>query len=176
MQTSGPSVVLTGATFTAPEVTRDGALLGFRVVVDDGRGGTASDETTVRVRNVNRRPEVSVQAPQAVTSGDAVSLVATGTDEDGDVLRYSWQEEGSALVTLEGRDTATATFIAPEVEAATQLRFRVVVRDTDEASAPVFVAVVVAPRPATGCGCAALGPLGPGVALALVARRRRARA
>ncbi len=173
LQTSGPSVELFGDLFTAPEVTRDGALLGFRVTVDDGRGGLDTDDMTVRVRNVNRRPEVTASAPQQVTSGELVTLEAMGSDLDGDVLRSRWQEEGGASVTLEGADTLAASFTAPEVTVPSQLVFRVTVFDADTASEPVLVSLVVNPK-ATGCGCGA----GEGgglllVALALARRRRR---
>ena len=43
-------------TFVAPAVTAAGATLVFRLVVSDGAGGSAGDEVSVLVQNVNAPP------------------------------------------------------------------------------------------------------------------------
>ena len=60
-QSSGPAVTLSGSTsatptFVAPPVTAGGATLVFRLLVSDGLGGSASDEVSVFVQNVNDPP------------------------------------------------------------------------------------------------------------------------
>ncbi len=60
VQVSGTPVTLSGAntataTFSTGEVSAD-SVLTFRVTVSDGKGGTASRDVTVNVRNVNRAP------------------------------------------------------------------------------------------------------------------------
>lgn len=60
-QSSGPAVTLSnpaGAmpTFVAPAVSAAGATLVFRLVVSDGAGGSAGDEVSVLVQNVNAPP------------------------------------------------------------------------------------------------------------------------
>ncbi|MFZ5439088.1 MAG: M36 family metallopeptidase [Myxococcota bacterium] len=174
MQTSGPSVALDGNTFLAPDVPTDGAVLGFRVTVSDGRGGMASNDMTVTVRNVNRAPSIaSTSGPQTVVAGERVSFTANGTDPDGDALAFAWTQEGEVTVTLEDALAATVTFVAPEVEIAEQLTFKVVALDGSTSSEPAFVALVVTPRQRTGCGCTSVEPFALLALGALLVRRRR---
>ena len=173
MQTSGPSVQLMGDTFTAPEVTKAGATLGFRVTVNDGRGGMDSDDMTVTVRDVNRRPEVLAGGSTTVVSGQTATLEATATDPDGDPLTYLWQQQGDATVTLAQPTAASTSFTAPEVKVAELISFRVIALDADTASEPAFIAITVTPKPGA-CGCTAVEPL-LAFGLLLFARRRRGR-
>jgi len=60
-QLSGPTVTLSGSTsatptFVAPPVTAGGATLAFRLLVSDGLGGSATDEVSALVQNVNDPP------------------------------------------------------------------------------------------------------------------------
>ena len=171
MQTSGPSVQLMDDTFIAPEVTTAGAVLGFRVSVSDGRGGMDTDDMTVTVRNVNRRPEVLAGGTTTVVSGQVATLEATGTDPDGDGLTYLWQQEGIATVTIAEANAAQTSFVAPEVKVAELISFRVIALDSDTASEPAFVAITVTPKPSS-CGCSSVEPL-LAFGLLLLARRRR---
>ncbi|MBL8913758.1 MAG: M36 family metallopeptidase [Archangium sp.] len=173
MQTNGPSVQLIGDFFVAPEVGPAGAVLGFRVTVSDGRGGTDTDDMTVTVRNVNLAPEITnTTGPIEVMGGDRVTFTATAEDPDMDAISFQWMEEGTSSVTLENATTDTVTFTAPNVKVGEQLSFRVVALDGAKASDPVFIGLIVRPK-ADQCGCtsfnAALGALG----LLLLARRRR---
>jgi len=70
-QSSGPAVTLSDAasatpTFVAPPVTARGAILVFRLLVSDALGGSASDEVSVLVQNVNDPP--ACQRAQATPS------------------------------------------------------------------------------------------------------------
>jgi hypothetical protein len=173
LQTSGPSVALLDASFTAPEVGRDGAVLGFRVVVDDGRGGTANEEITVTVRNVNKAPTITASAPQEVVSGETATLVAAGEDGDGDPVSYRWRQRGDSNVTLSDPRSATTSFVAPEVEVAELLFFEVEAFDPVTASPVATVEVRVTPKPRS-CGCMTVEPLlGMGVLILLRGRRKR---
>ncbi len=67
-QVAGPTVALANAntvapSFTAPPVGPGGALLVLRLTVDDGFGGTASDEVSVAVANINDPPDCSLAHP-----------------------------------------------------------------------------------------------------------------
>jgi hypothetical protein len=62
-QVGGPAVALTGATtatpgFTAPFVSTGGADFEFALTVDDGYGGTATDNVVIHVQNINDPPNV----------------------------------------------------------------------------------------------------------------------
>lgn len=173
MQTSGPSVVLSGNQFLAPEVTPAGAVLGFRVTVDDGRGGTDTDDMTVTVRNVNRGPTIlGTTGPQMATSGDSVTFEVQAEDPDGDALTFQWEQQGEATVTLTDVSRSTLTFTAPKVSIPELVSFRVVAIDGAKASDPAFIGIAIEPK-AEGCQCTSAGS-GLFFALAaLVLRRRR---
>ncbi len=69
IQTAGPSVVLSGAStsapaFTAPAVDVSGSeTLVFVLTVDDGQGGTATDEVTITVLDTNAPPACELAQP-----------------------------------------------------------------------------------------------------------------
>jgi hypothetical protein len=71
-QTAGPSVELIDANtaypyFNAPLVNGAGALLKFKLTVDDGFEGTSSDTATVTVVNINEPPTVGSAKPSIGT-------------------------------------------------------------------------------------------------------------
>lgn len=68
VQIGGPSVTLGGATTATPSLTTPfvavgGADLTFRLTVNDGYGGTATDIVVVHVQNANDPPLVSAAQP-----------------------------------------------------------------------------------------------------------------
>jgi len=148
-QVSGAPFTLSGAdtatvSFATGEVTTDRSFT-FRVTVSDDVA-SASQNVVVNVRNVNRAP--------VANAGAAVSAVARGTasldgsasaDADGGALSYQWTQVGGPWVLLAGGDTATPSFTAPDVKAATELAFRLVVRDGSLSSEPSTVMVTVSP-------------------------------
>jgi uncharacterized protein (TIGR03382 family) len=134
-QVSGPSVTLSDAgtaspSFTTPAVTEDTAL-SFELTVSDG-ALSASDVVQVTVLDVNAPPVVDVGP--ASRSGDERarhSLTATAVDPEGDTLTYAWtaSTSGGQTLELEGADTATVSFLAPEVRSDTAFDLEVTVRD-----------------------------------------------
>ncbi|HLL55029.1 MAG TPA: tandem-95 repeat protein, partial [Myxococcaceae bacterium] len=146
VQTVGPTVALSGAasaspTFTAPEVIRD-TLLSFSLVVDDGQAASPAASMAILVTNVNRRPGVTAGADFSADERTAATLSSTGTDQDGDTLRYSWTQTGGPPVALSDAYAASPTFTTPEVRADTVLTFTVTVSDgADSSTATVRVQV-----------------------------------
>jgi uncharacterized protein (TIGR03382 family) len=143
-QVDGTPVALSGAngetaTFTAPE-TVAGETLTFLLTVSDGKV-TTSDTVSVVVGTVNRAPGVTAAAV-TVDERSTASLVASGSDPDGDNLTYAWTQLTGPQVTLSGANTATATFPTGEVTADTELTFSVTVSD-GTATATQNVAVTV---------------------------------
>jgi hypothetical protein len=70
------------------------------VTVSDGRGGAASVSFELVVVNVNDAPVILTVLPANGTvlhQGDALTLSATASDEDGDALGFSWSEGGTGL-------------------------------------------------------------------------------
>ena len=133
-----PKVTLTNATtakasFLAPEVTADTQLT-FTVSVTDGTA-TLTKSVAVTVQNVDRAPVANAGADFESASRATATLIGSGTDADGDALSYHWEQTaGSATVTLTGADTASASFTAPDVNAPTELTFKLTVTAAGQSS------------------------------------------
>lgn len=116
-----PTVTLSGAStatpsFTAPMVAASTQLT-FRLTVNDGRGGSDTDDIIVTVNDTstpNNPPVANAGPNQTVTFNATVNLDASGSsDPDADPLSYSWlQVGGFTTVTLTGSG-ATVSFAAP---------------------------------------------------------------
>ncbi|MCP5396387.1 MAG: autotransporter domain-containing protein [Sphingomonadaceae bacterium] len=135
VQTSGPAVALTGDTtltpsFTAPAKTANVQTLTFDLLVDDGRGGVASDSMTVFV-DANNLPTPDAGEDRAVSGGSTVVLSADNSlDPDNDPLTYSWVQLSGPAVTLDNPASRNPSFTAPASTASPQqLVFQVTVSD-----------------------------------------------
>lgn len=148
-----PAVVLSGATtanptFAAPFVEAGGApgvvaTLIFELRVDDGYpqdepapGYTFAnvvDQVVVEVTNVNNNPTARAGADQTVDEGSSVTLDGTASsDPDADSLGHAWVQvaNGAPTVALVGADTASPSFVAPNVGAGgVDLEFELTVDD-----------------------------------------------
>lgn len=148
-QISGPVVSLSGAntnraTFIAPVVVSL-TTLQFRLTVLDNCGGSASDSISIRVENINVPPVANAGPNQTVRAGDRATLTGSGSDSDGTIDSYAWEQTGGPSVLLSGAHTHRATFIAPAVSSPTSLWFRLTVTDNDGDSASDEAIVTVNP-------------------------------
>ena len=144
-QTSGDTVVITGATtatpsFTAPTTSADQRLT-FRLTVTDNGGRTATDDIHIDVLAEVVTP--LNQAPIARAGTDQIGIVAGATvnldgsassDPDGSISSYSWTQTAGDNVSLTGASTATPSFTAPSTDSAQTLTFRLTVTDNDGAT------------------------------------------
>ena len=149
-QVSGPDVVLSDAsalepTFVAPDWREDApAELVFSLVASANGLESAPALVTVRVHEENRRPVAVGPNEIAEDERTPVTLVADGIDADGDELLFTWVQTGGPTVELTGADSASVSFVTPEVAADTRLSFKLTVRDSDRVdSEPVTVSVLV---------------------------------
>ncbi|MFP2906894.1 myxosortase-dependent M36 family metallopeptidase [Pyxidicoccus sp. 3LFB2] len=131
-QLTGDTVVLANAntataTFTAPEVTTD-SVLTFRVTVSDGTA-IATHDVAVTVRNANRAPTANAGADASADERALVILSGSASDADGDALTYAWVQTSGTAVALNGADSDTALFTAPETAIGETLTFRFTVSD-----------------------------------------------
>jgi hypothetical protein len=66
-------------------------------------------------------------SPNPSTKGDKVILNIAVTYKNSSGLKYSWSELGEIVVSLNGADTASPSFIAPHVRGETNVTFCVTV-------------------------------------------------
>lgn len=147
----------------------------LKVVVSDGKGGTAESTLEVGVTNVpgvNRPPSVDadIAAPATLVAGDTADLSIGATDPDGDPLTYTWTVT-AAEGTLTEASASTAHWRSGDISAPTTYTFQVTVSDgsasvTRSKSVPVTVPKYVTHiQPlwngvCTGCHSASSSPRG----------------
>lgn len=110
------------------------ATFTLRVVVSDGKGGTAQSTVDVDVVNVasaNRAPVVdaAVTAPATVLAGDTAALSIGATDPDGDTLTYTWRTNPSGSGTFTNASSAAAGWRSGDISADTSYSLQVTVSD-----------------------------------------------
>jgi S1-C subfamily serine protease len=156
-QIAGTSVVLNGPntaspTFTAPSNITSDTELKFALTAKDDKGAINNNPaiTTITVKHINHPPVANAGTDQRVNAGYIVSLDGTKSkDPDGNPLTYSWKQVGGPAVTLNGANTATATFAAPSVSSDTVLKFSLTAKDDKGAVSnnPANVSVTVKAAP-----------------------------
>jgi subtilisin family serine protease len=118
------------ASFTAPLVSSNIDLV-FRLAVTDDLGASNSDEVTITIQNINQPPIANAGPDQSVNEGILVILNgSSSSDPDGDILSYSWEQIAGPAVILSDSNTASPSFVAPEVESiGATLTFELTVGD-----------------------------------------------
>ncbi len=146
-QIAGPPVAISNksqpsASFVAPEVDEPVALT-FRLTVVDNDGATASDEVSITARLPNQPPSVQAGLDQTVNEGGSVALSGSGSDNDGTVASYQWEQTAGPSVTILNERQASASFVAPEIDGSAVLTFRLTLVDNDGGTASDEVAVTI---------------------------------
>ncbi|MBI5145990.1 MAG: peptidase [Thaumarchaeota archaeon] len=121
-QTLGPFVQLSSTTsadptFTAPEIPNGQIVptaFRFTCAVGDG-GGSSTDVVIVRVRPVNDNPVADAGPDKNTLSNRLVILAGSGSDPDGDALKYTWKQVDGQDVQLVSPNRFELKFTAPEV-------------------------------------------------------------
>ena len=133
-QMAGTEVVLSDSTianpsFVSPEVTPNGETLTFELEVNDGKdNGIATDRVNIQISNVNKAPVANAGDTVTALMSSLVQLDGlSSSDPDGDALLYLWVQNDEQTVVLNGGNTATPTFTAPNEEAV--LSFKLTVSD-----------------------------------------------
>ncbi len=200
-QTAGPEVTLQNTqsivtSFAVPQVAAS-TELAFTLTLRDG-AAEASDEIIITASPANRAPVASIAVDEDVVSGAVVTLDGAQTrDPDGDALTYIWSQVGGPGASLSDAGAVAPTFVAPQVEDATDVTFQLIASDGALLSDPVQTTITIFPPDeapideedaeggranATGTGCAAApGPQTPAAPILILAgigisgwvRRRR---
>jgi len=137
-QINGEAVTLTGSetsslAFTAPTTTVALSLV-FEVTVTDDDNATSTDQVTVNVTAVNVDPTVNAGEDQNVDEGTEVALAGSATDSDGTINSYKWTQTAGSTVTLTNAESASATFILPDLNSDETLSFELKVTDDEGAT------------------------------------------
>jgi chitinase len=121
-QTFGDQVMVDGAdtvmpSFTAPTDVKNGEtkILMFRLTVSVPGLGSATDLVAVRVVTGNSAPTADAGPDQTVNKRTTVKLAGSGTDPDGDKLRFTWKQTSGDSVKLSSNIIPAPTFTAPAV-------------------------------------------------------------
>jgi uncharacterized protein (TIGR03382 family) len=77
----------------------------------------------------DRAPAVNAGVDQMVNGRAPVSLYGSASDPENDSITYAWTQDATDMpqVTLTGADTATPTFMSPDVKMETELHFTLTV-------------------------------------------------
>lgn len=93
----------------------------------------------------NEPPAISVGADLSIDAGEPVTVTGEATDPEGSALAYRWEQLEGEPVELRNAERPNSTFIAPAVETATTLTFRLTATDDGGATAAANTTVTVQP-------------------------------
>ena len=162
-QVSGPAVAIANAaqanaSFVAPAAEGAGPVI-IRLTVNDGRGGTGTDDLIIAISAVtNRPPRADAGADQQAAAGSTVILNGGGSsDPDGDALTYAWTQVGGIPVSLSNAQQQVASFVAPPGAVTIDLPFRLSVTDGRGGAASDDIVVHIIPA-STSAPTADAGP------------------
>ena len=146
-------------TFTAPEVNADTNLT-FQLTVSDDDGASDIDSVVI---SINNAPSASAGANAEYNESrenQSIEITLDGSDSndtDGGTLSYDWQLSATSgdtdiSITLDDSTIAQPTFIAPEVQADTNLTFQLTVTDNDYANDTATVVISINNAPSADAG------------------------
>jgi len=139
-QTSGsPSISFTKTqssqattSFIAPNVN---TVLIFQLSVTDNNGATNTNSVTVTISEVvpeNQAPIANAGINLSTDENTLISLNGSASnDPDGSIVSYSWVQTSGTRAAITNASLATASITAPEVDADTQLGFKLTVTDNE---------------------------------------------
>jgi len=115
--------------FVAPAVGGTEKLLSFQVTGYSPGNGWANALALVKVIPSNGAPIANAGADQTVFGNTLVKLEGTGTDPDGEKLKYSWAQKSGPSMTVYERASFSVYFTTPHVSATQELVFELTVTD-----------------------------------------------
>ena len=134
-QTGGPAVSLSGSGSSRAFTPTSIGTYEFTLKVTDPGGLFGEDSVIITVTDPatpnNQTPTANAGSDQTVRTGTNVTLNGSGTDVDGTILGYRWQQTSGLAVTLSSDADAQLTFVAPDQP--TVLTFNLVVTDNQGA-------------------------------------------
>ncbi|HEY3448761.1 MAG TPA: hypothetical protein VGK67_20550 [Myxococcales bacterium] len=152
-----------------PEV--DAALPGFDASAPDQDAGTPADAASPGTdASTNHAPTVTLADSFVVIEGKSLTMIATGSDPDGNGLTWTWtQTSGSPTVPLTGTSTPSASFVAPAVASNSVIEITVTVCDPAPLCASAVTKVTIDRIPTITSAIASPSPVDEGKGCALTA-------
>ena len=95
----------------------------------------------------NLRPSAEAGAEDQVLEGNTFTFNGTATDPDGTIAAFAWSQVQGISVSIADANSANASFIAPGVEAATELLFQLQVTDSSGGTGTDTVTITVLDNP-----------------------------
>jgi serine protease len=158
-QISGPVVVLEGeatetVSFIAPQVSAATEIV-LALTVTDDQGATAEDQVVITVYPIlgNVPPTANAGNDQIANLGALVALFGSGTDADGTVISYFWEQLEGPTVLVTNASTQAANFTMPvDMQGQTQIVMQLTVTDDMGASATDQIVVTANSPPLANAG------------------------
>ena len=111
-------------------------------------GPWAGDAIVVVAGSANDPPSVDAGPDRIVGEGDTVTLSGTASDDDGtDTLAYLWIHDSALDLHLDGANTTTVSFTAPQVPSNTTATFTLTATDPHNATSSDTATVTIADVP-----------------------------
>lgn len=108
-------------------------------------GAITANCTVAADLEVNSAPEVSAGSDQTLTSGETCTVPATGSDEDGDIVSWFWEQVSGPEIEIPDPSARVLEIVLPEVDEETQAVFQVTVTDNDGATASDQITITILP-------------------------------
>lgn len=116
--------------FIAPEIGDNEELLSFHVTGYSEGLGWANDLALVKVIPTNGAPIADAGDDQNVSPTVFVNLEGTGSDPDGDNIRFLWSQKSGIPVEIFEHTQPSAYFVAPTIQSLSEpLEFELKVTD-----------------------------------------------
>lgn len=123
----------------------------IQLIIEDGgpndsdftANGSISDPGVLAVELTNTSPNIIIDGDTSVLEGELVRIDASQTtDQQNDSLIYTWEQIAGYSIDLQEANTPLLSFVAPQVDQTTNLRFRLTVYDgRDTSSTDVLVVI-----------------------------------
>jgi lysophospholipase L1-like esterase len=118
-----------------------------------GGGGSSSDTNTPIDPSTNTSPVADAGTDQLINASQSVQLDGSGSsDSDGTISQYSWTQTSGTTVSINGSNTQTPVFTAPDASVRETLTFQLSVTDDDGATSSDSVSITINIAPTVDAG------------------------
>lgn len=118
-------------------------LLSLLTACGGGGGDSDSGGSTTPSPPANIAPTANAGDDQTVDELTEVTLSGSGTDSDGSISSYSWEQTSGTSVTLVNANTSTSSYTAPDINADETLTFKLTITDDDGTTASDLIDVAM---------------------------------